>query len=389
MPRMFAQLLIPLLVAAPVACGGQVAEHQRSTAPSWTAPQLSTSDFGSLVERLSEQGGFFDTDNLISNESSYLHVVGAIHESGLRGGVYIGVGPDQSFSYMAAIRPGMAFIVDIRRDNLLQHLLFKSLFAAARNRIEYLCLLTGRPFPDDPAAWSERPIDDLAAYIDGQPADREVVAAFRDTLVVLAQSVGVPLAAEDTTTMKRFHESFVRNGLGLRFQSFNRPPQPFYPTLRQLLLETDLSGARRSYLADEDDFQFLKQLQARNLVVPVVGDLAGGHALAAIGEYVSEQGARVSALYTSNVEFYLMRQRSFDRFAQNVTLLPHDEGGVIIRSYFNRGFLNHPQSVAGYYSTQLMQTLESFVDEYRRGGYLAYRDLVNKRFMELRPRVRR
>ena len=110
--------------------------------------------FATLIERLSEPGRYFDTDNLISNERSYLHVMGKIREMGIAGGAYIGVGPDQNFSYIAQIRPSIAFIIDIRRDNLLQQLLFKSLFALAENRIEYLCLLFARPFPaaDDESA---------------------------------------------------------------------------------------------------------------------------------------------------------------------------------------------------------------------------------------------
>ena len=81
------------------------------------------------MAQLSERGGYFDTDNLISNEKSYLHVIPALRDGGVTGGAYIGVGPDQNFSYIAQVRPAIAFIVDIRRDNLLLHLLFKALFS--------------------------------------------------------------------------------------------------------------------------------------------------------------------------------------------------------------------------------------------------------------------
>src|SRR5215467_2541506 len=71
--------------------------------------------FAALSARLSEAGGYFDSDNLISNETSYLHVLGKLRELGVSGGVYIGVGPDQNFSYIARIRPKMAIMIDIRR----------------------------------------------------------------------------------------------------------------------------------------------------------------------------------------------------------------------------------------------------------------------------------
>ena len=79
--------------------------------------------FAARIAQLSEPGGYFDTDNLISNERSYLHVAPALRNPSLRGGAYVGVGPDQNFSYIAQIRPSIAFIVDLRRDNLLLHLL--------------------------------------------------------------------------------------------------------------------------------------------------------------------------------------------------------------------------------------------------------------------------
>src|SRR5262245_12558489 len=123
------------------------------------APQAVAQSFAARIERLSEEGGDFDTDNLISNERTYLEVIPAIKSAGGSGGVYIGVGPDQNFSYIAQIRPSIAFIIDIRRDNLLLHLLFKALFAASRTRVEYLALLTGRAPPDHIDSWRDDPLE--------------------------------------------------------------------------------------------------------------------------------------------------------------------------------------------------------------------------------------
>ena len=120
--------------------------HPTRTLPA-QRPASSDSSFAGLVAHLSEPGGFFDSDNVITNEVSYLHVASQLEKKGVHGGVYIGVGPDQNFSYIALIRPSIAFMLDIRRDNLLEHLLFKSLFEMSRNRLEYLCLLLGKPVP--------------------------------------------------------------------------------------------------------------------------------------------------------------------------------------------------------------------------------------------------
>src|SRR5579859_3489960 len=100
-----------------------------SAGPSIAAPPESS--FAHLVESLSEPGGYFDSDNIITNEMSYLKVLDILRAHDIHGGAYVGVGPDQNFSYIAATRPSIAFVIDIRRDNLLEHLLFKALFAAS------------------------------------------------------------------------------------------------------------------------------------------------------------------------------------------------------------------------------------------------------------------
>jgi hypothetical protein len=75
----------------------------------------------------------------------------------------------------------------------------------------------------------------------------------------------------------------------------------------------------------------------------------------------------------------------FNRFAENVKLLPRDDRSVIIRSYFNGTWgYDHPQSVGGYYSTQLLQTIDHFVKEYSAGGFKSYSDVVSKGIIDLR-----
>jgi hypothetical protein len=336
--------------------------------------------FARLVACLSEPGGEFDTDNLISNERGYLHVIRALERLGVRGGAYVGVGPDQNFSYIARVRPTVAFIVDVRRDNMLQHLLFKALFARARNRAEYVALLLGRPVPADVARWGERPVDAIVAWADATPATPSSAAAARAAVRAEVGRTGIALSATDLATIGRFHDAFITAGLGLQFTSFGRPPRPYYPTLRQLVQERDLEGRQASYLASEADFQFLKQLQRRDRVVPVVGNLAGDRALPAIGRLVRDRGERVSAFYASNVEDYLLRDGSFERYARTVTALPHAPTSVIIRSYFGGNFgVALPQSVPGYFSTQLLQRIDDLAAGVARGGYASYRDLVADR----------
>src|SRR6476469_88820 len=349
------------------------------------APALSDSAFAALVARVSEPGGYFDSDNLISNESSYLHVLGGMRRIGVTGGAYVGVGPDQNLSYMGQVRPRIAFIIDIRRDNLLQHLLFKALFEMSRNRVEYLALLTGRAVPNDVAKWNRRTITEIVDFIDKSAPDPDQFETTRGVVRTKVRRYGVPVTPAEVETIGHIQQAFFDAGLDLKFTSLGRAPREYYPNLRKLLLERDLTGKQLSYLASEDDFQYLKSLEARNLVIPVVGNLAGPHALREIGRVLTERGEKLSVLYVSNVEFYLMREGSFDIFAASVQTLPYNARSVIIRSYFGGGFYgSHPQSVPGYFSTQLLQTVDSFAAEVARGGYTTYMDLVSKHNLELK-----
>jgi len=339
--------------------------------------------FAALSARLSEPGGYFDSDNLISNETSYLHVMAKLREMGVSGGVYVGVGPDQSFSYIAKIRPKLAIMIDIRRDNLLQHLLFKSLFGRARNRIEYLCEFFGKPFPKT-KGWETRGVKELADYIDSTSSDTRL---FEKSLKDVRQDVqryGIPLSQSDLESIGKVQRAFFGAGLDIRYSSYHRPPRSIYPPYRELLLETDLAGNQQNYFNSEDDFQFLKKLQDQDMVVPVVGDLSGPQAMKAIGQYIAEIKERVSALYVSNVEFYLQRQGTFDKFVENVKTLPIDSRSVIIRSYFNYYAPAHPQAEPNHFSTQLMERIEDLVKQCAAGECDSYNDIVTKNSIPLK-----
>jgi hypothetical protein len=347
------------------------------------APPAQDTGFAALVQQLSEGGGYFDSDNLVSNETSYLHVMGALDALGVRGGAYIGVGPEQGFSYIARIRPEIAFIIDIRRDNLLLHLLFKAMFTTARNRLEYLCLLYGTPAPPDLAEWTELPLASLLEYLDTTVPDSGLHDRNHRALMRQVAGYGIPLSETDRETLRRFHDEFALYGLEVRYRSRDRPPRWGYPSARQLYMSLDLEGREASYLASEEAFRVVQDLQRRHRIVPVVGDLAGPRALRAIGEYVAERGLTVSALYASNVEFYLFRQGSFGRFVENVRTLPAGESSVLIRSYFGRGY-PHPQAEPGHLSTQLLQTIPRFVALTRFPERTTYWEVVTEGLVNLR-----
>jgi len=349
-----------------------VAPALRAQAPD----SLSASEFAALSARVSEPSGFFDTDNLVSNEDSYLHAITGFQKHGVSGGAYVGVGPDQNFSYIASLQPRIAFIVDIRRDNLLEHLLFKALFARSQNRVEYLCLLFGKPIPGDTAGWGGKRLEELLDHVSHQPADPRASERARGVVRAALRAAGFPLSAPDLATIGRFHSTFIASGPGLKLTSFGRPERADYPDYRRLLLERDLNGKPANYLATESGFRLVKSLEDRNLVIPVVGDFAGPRALAAIGDYLSGRGVRVSVFYTSNVEQYLFRGATFAQFTANVAHLPRDRSSVIVRSVFPYQ-LGHARQRPGYISVQLLQRIDVFLN----GRYTSYRDLVTRDYL--------
>ncbi|MEZ4585562.1 MAG: hypothetical protein R2909_04070 [Gemmatimonadales bacterium] len=349
-----------------------------SSAPAPASAVLpDTIPFAALVDSLSESGGYFDTDNLISNEASYLHVAPTLRAMAVTGQAYLGVGPDQNFSYIVASRPAIAFLLDLRRDNLLLHLLYKSVFETAPTRIEFLTQLFGRPAPERPADWRSRPLDELLGYVDTVRVDPARQDRLHRQLLDRIRGYDIPLSAQDVATLQRFHGEFMRAGLALRFTSYGRGPRSYYPTIRQLYLERDLLGRQASFLAEEEGYAFLRDLERRGRVVPIVGDFGGLKALKGVGRFLRAHDLTLSVFYTSNVEFYIFRQGTLRRYVENMRALPWSDPGLIVRSYFG-GVMGqtHPQAIRGYASAQLLQTAKSFLELTGDPDAVSYWDVV-------------
>ncbi len=325
-----------------------------------SARSLNPTEFATLIAELSEPEGYFDTDNLISNESTFLTIAERLRALP-RGGVYLGVGPDQNYSYIAQIRPQFAFMVDVRRGNLLEHLLFRSLFAQSRNRLEYLCLLLGKAIPEGLSDWDERPLPELVKYLDKAP---------RAASIAPLKDPGVPLSSDDRKTIAGFHKRFIADGLDLRFNSHGREPRPYYPRLRNLVLATDAAGKLASYLAREEDFRYVQLMHRENRIVPLVANLAGEKSLRAIADFIRKEKLAVAAIYTSNVEQYLYRGRELAQFVTNLQSFPATPQSLIIRSGMG------PYARGNTYSDQLTQPLESFLAEWKAGRLRNYSEII-------------
>jgi hypothetical protein len=305
------------------------------TSASGFPDHLSDQEFWRLSTEFSEANGSFQSDNLVSNERLFQHVVPALQK--LRGrGAYLGVAPDQNFTFIAALEPRVAFIVDIRRGNLHEQLMYKALIELSSDRSDFYSRLFSRKRPDGLGALSTSQ-DIVAAF--GRTASSD--ALYRENLKSITDQLtrkhGLPLTDEDLKGIEYVYGMFVSVGPAITYQSSNPSGRGRFgfgnmPTYADLQTATDMEGQNRSYLANEEIFRTLKAFETRNLVVPVVGDFAGSKALRAVGRYLADKGLTVTAFYVSNVEQYLFQNGVWQNFYRNLMGMPLDEGSVFIRS---------------------------------------------------------
>ena len=339
-----------------------------------TGVQVSIEQFGRYIDEWSEPEGYFDSDNFISNETSYLHVIPDLRQRVKPGGIYLGVGPDQNLSYIVHTRPSLAIITDIRRQNMLQHLLFKALFVMSSNRVEYLSLLFSKETPPVKPGAS---FEDLLAAVRRAPSSEKLfqknLATVKD---LLTRKYRLKLTTDDISKIDYIYRTFWEEGLDLRFSSLGRGNALNYPTFEEILLETDRQGRQQNYLSSEELFQWLKNFQADNRIIPIVGDFAGPHAFKAVSGFLRANGLRLSVFYTSNVEFYLFGRSTWVRYVANLRGLPIADDSVFIRSYFPTYGRPHPLNLSGHRSTSLVQPMTRFLDQYDSRSLSSYWDVV-------------
>jgi hypothetical protein len=323
---------IATAVVALVLLHAPIAGRMRDTLPS----SLSDREFWSLTEQLSEPDGYFRSnsgspDNLLSNENTVSTVATALAGQVKPGGVYLGVGPEQNFTYISAIKPRIAFITDIRRGNLHLHLMYKALFEMSADRADFVARLFSRTrpagLPNAPGAAAL-----MNAYLRESPVEESAFKANLKAIVDhLTRTRRLPLPADDRTGIEYVYRNFHRFGPAINYTSSINGRAGSGGSYAAIMSATDASGIERTYLANEFNFAQVKLLQSRNLVVPVVGDFAGPKALRSVGTYLRDRGAVVSAFYVSNVEMYLQRNGVWMSFCANVAALPLDAASVFIR----------------------------------------------------------
>lgn len=340
--------------------------------------QLSDEEFWKLVTDFSESGGYFRSDNFVSNETTFQFVIPELKNTIKPGGVYMGVGPDQNFTYIVNLEPKISFILDIRRQNMLQHLMYKALIETSADRAEFVSRLFSRPRPEG-LDINSGPEQLFAAY---EKVDRNrqlYTDNFGAILKHLEQTHGFKLTPEDEKSMEYVFNAFYVGGLELNYNgpsAVGLAGRGRMPSFSELMIQTDREGLNRSYMSSEETFRTLQNLEKKNLVVPLVGDFAGPKALHAIGDYLREHDASVNVFYLSNVEQYLFQQDDdWSKFFANVGTLPLATNGTFIRSIFN-GLIPPRSTGFGLRSASVLSPIDDLLKAFDSGLLRTYYDVI-------------
>jgi hypothetical protein len=323
--------LLAVLAAFAIAPPARAIAQSRIPAPD----SLTDAEFWKFFTKMSEPDGYFLSENFVSNEVSFQEVIPSLQRSLTRDGVYFGVGPEQNFTYIANLGPRMAVIFDIRRQNAMQHLMYKALFELSPTRVEFVSRLFSRPS----VARLRRDIAVQALFDSAGVASRSdsaYEANLASIVKLLTRKHGFALPKDDLASIEHVYGVFFAAGPEVNYGYRTGNPgfvRSTYPSYGLLQASTNADSVQMAFLATEDHYQAVRRLQLRNLIVPVVGDFGGPSAIRSVGSWLRDRGMTVTAFYVSNVEQYLFRDPDASaRFYSSVSALPIDTTSRFIRS---------------------------------------------------------
>ena len=293
-----------------------------SRAPESLPSQLSDAEYWKMIADFSEPNAYFQLEIITSNEVSYQYALPRLVKTAKSDGAYLGVGPEQNFTYIAALQPTIAFIIDIRRDMMLEHLMYKAVFEMSKDRADFVSNLFSRKRPAD--LTDDAPVRALFQAYAAVPPDQTLAEQHLKDIVNRLKVVHhFQLTSDDEAGIRAIYRTFLREGVISFSASFMSPG---YASLMTL---TDGTGKNWSYLATNENYDRIRAMQQKNLIVPLVGDFAGPKAVRSAGQYVRDHGAVVNVFYISNVEDYI--RNAWPAYIGNIASLPIDESSLFMR----------------------------------------------------------
>ena len=255
---------------------------QPKPAPLTFPEKLSAAEFTKIIQDFSEEGGEFHSDNLISNETTNLQMADQLKALHATGGAYIGVGAEQNFNFIALTKPRIAFIVDVRRLAVVQHLIYKALFQLSPTRGEFLARLLSRPLGKTPAPNAN--LNDLVQYFSTAVADEKFYAAnLAEIRKLIKNDFQFTLTEQENQGIDYVMGEFKTNGLDLSYKlkTGGGMRGGMFPSFKEILTQTDLHGQQGTFLARDENYNFVRELHRKNLIIPITGNFAGTKAFGA------------------------------------------------------------------------------------------------------------
>jgi hypothetical protein len=285
--------------------------------------RLTDEAYWNLIVQLSEvPSNVYPHAVFTGNEPGYQEMLPQLTRIVAPGGTYLGVGPEQNYTYMVALKSKIGILIDIRRDQMLQHLMFKALFELSTDRPDFVGKLFSRKRP--PQLTADSSVQDIfRAYATVGPDGALVESNWKEILSTLRTTHRFALTDIDEQRMRAIFILFAREGV-LEFRSSQESPG-----YMRNMTQTDASGKNWSFLASKENFNWLRDMFAKNLIIPVVGDFTGPKAVRAVGKYLRDHGAIVNVFYVSNVEDYI--QPSWNAYTANIASLPIDSSSMFVR----------------------------------------------------------
>ena len=316
---------------------------------------------------------------LVSNEVGHQNVIPYFQQHINPRNIYIGVGPDQNYTYISIARPSFAFILDNREENQILHYLFKACFELASSRQEYLSILFSKPLKYNISLLS---LCDMVHYFSQIEGDINYFNKNWDLLYKAIQKYRQNISKNNIYQIHAMYEEFFEYHLLLRTRNDLTSWQGWpYPNYRDFILATDQTGRSWNFLNDDLRFQWLKTMQRNNRIIPIVGDLTGGKTLRTIAEFATKKGIPISTIYISNAEQLIFQEQLFDQYMSNIKNLPKDSSGLLIRTVVNKKGQVHPEFKDGQILTTVIQKIESFIQLYEEGRYNTYWDIATLDFI--------
>jgi hypothetical protein len=294
---------------------------------------LTDGEFWQIFSTMSEPGGSFSSENFVSNEVSFQYPIPTLQRTVRPDGVYLGVGPEQNFTYIANLKPRFAIIFDIRRQNAMAHLMYKAMFELSPTRADFVARLFSRPLANRVGPTAR--VDDLFAVATAaERSEAAFVANQKAVFSALVDKHHFVLTPGDSAGIEHLLEVFFEAGPDLNYgYRLGRPSfSSAYPSYGLLQTRTNVDSVQMAFLATEENYRVVRDMHLKNLIVPVVADFAGPSGIRAVGNYLKQHNMTVQAFYLSNVEQYLFSNGVAERFYQNVATLPTDTTSMFIRS---------------------------------------------------------